>query len=113
MGMTNRELYEAAGGGEYRLVPCLNTHPAWIEAMAAIVRRELHGWEPNPDLKTTGLRRRGPLEPGSHARPRREGAPAVGRRRSSPADPTARCTISSASSVAAREWLRVIVVKSS
>ena len=44
MGMTNRELYEAAGGGEYRLVPCLNTHRAWIDAMAAIVRRELRGW---------------------------------------------------------------------
>ena len=44
MGMTNRELYEAAGGGEYRLVPCLNTHPAWIDAMAAIVQGELRGW---------------------------------------------------------------------
>jgi ferrochelatase len=44
MGMTNRELYEAAGGGEYRLLPCLNEHPAWIDAMAAIVQRELRGW---------------------------------------------------------------------
>jgi ferrochelatase len=44
MGMTNRELYERAGGREYRLVPCLNTHPAWLDAMAAIVRREMRGW---------------------------------------------------------------------
>jgi len=44
MGMTNRELYEAAGGGEYRLVPCLNVHPVWVDAMAAIVQHELRGW---------------------------------------------------------------------
>jgi ferrochelatase len=44
MGMTNRELYEHAGGGEYRLVPCLNDHPAWLDAMAAITTRELQGW---------------------------------------------------------------------
>lgn len=44
MGMTNRELYAAGGGGAYKLVPCLNVHPAWIDAMAAIVRRELRGW---------------------------------------------------------------------
>ena len=82
MGMTNRELYKAAGGGEYRLVPCLNTHPAWIDAMAAIVRRELHGWEP---ARTDGLRRTAQPEPRSHALRRREGALAVGQPQSSPA----------------------------
>jgi ferrochelatase len=44
MGITNRSLYERAGGREYRLVPCLNTHPAWLDAMTAIVRREMRGW---------------------------------------------------------------------
>jgi protoporphyrin/coproporphyrin ferrochelatase len=44
MGMTNRELYGRARGREYRLVPCLNTHPVWLDAMAAIVRREMRGW---------------------------------------------------------------------
>lgn len=44
MGMTNRKLYEDAGGGEYRLVPCLNAHPAWIDAMTSMVTRELQGW---------------------------------------------------------------------
>ena len=87
MGMTNRELYEAAGGGEYRLVPCLNTHPAWIEAMAAIVRRELRGWDPSADLRTTGPRRPARLEPRSHALPRQEDEQAVVPRRSLPADP--------------------------
>lgn len=44
MGMTNREMYQHEGGGEYRLIPCLNDHPAWIDAMNTIVRRELQGW---------------------------------------------------------------------
>ncbi len=44
MGMTNREMYEREGGGEYRLIPCLNDHPAWIDAMETITRRELQGW---------------------------------------------------------------------
>jgi ferrochelatase len=44
MGMTNRALYGKAGGGEYRLVPSLNTHPTWLDGLAAIVRRELAGW---------------------------------------------------------------------
>jgi ferrochelatase len=44
MGMTNREMYQHEGGGEYRLIPCLNDHPAWIDGMVTIVRRELQGW---------------------------------------------------------------------
>jgi ferrochelatase len=74
MGMTNRELYEAAGGGEYRLVPCLNTHPTWIEAMADIVRRELHGWE---SPRTGGLLRPVRPEPRSRALPPPEVEPDV------------------------------------
>ena len=52
MGMTNRELYRGAGGLEYRLVPCLNTHPAWLDAMAAIVRRETRGWPCDAQVAT-------------------------------------------------------------
>jgi ferrochelatase len=33
IGMTNQELYHRAGGGGYRALPCVNTHPAWIEAL--------------------------------------------------------------------------------
>jgi ferrochelatase len=44
MGMTNHELYAASGGGDYRLLPCLNTHPDWLAAMAILARRELSGW---------------------------------------------------------------------
>jgi ferrochelatase len=35
----------AEGGGEYlQLVPCLNSHPAWLDAMATMVREETLGW---------------------------------------------------------------------
>jgi ferrochelatase len=44
MGMTNRKVYEAAGGAEYRLLPCLNVDPVWIDALTGLVRRELQGW---------------------------------------------------------------------
>jgi ferrochelatase len=44
IGATNRELYHAAGGRDYRLIPCLNTDDAWIEGMTRIVTRELQGW---------------------------------------------------------------------
>jgi ferrochelatase len=33
-----------AGGEDLKLVPCLNTHPAWIDALARMSREELSGW---------------------------------------------------------------------
>jgi ferrochelatase len=36
IGIGAREAFEAAGGSELRLVPCLNENPEWIEALAAI-----------------------------------------------------------------------------
>lgn len=44
IGNVAAEAYRAAGGGELRLVPCLNDHPCWIEALEGIVRRECMGW---------------------------------------------------------------------
>jgi ferrochelatase len=46
IGITGRERYHARGGGEYRLLPCLNARPAWIDAMANLATRELAGWIP-------------------------------------------------------------------
>ena len=37
IGMRGREIFLAAGGTEYRLIPCLNDHPLWIEALHGIV----------------------------------------------------------------------------
>jgi protoporphyrin/coproporphyrin ferrochelatase len=47
IGLRGAEQFHAAGGRTFHRIPCLNEHPAWIDAMAAIVRRELAGWSPN------------------------------------------------------------------
>ena len=44
MNMTNRELFEQAGGGRYRYVPALNERPDHIAALAAVIRAHLDGW---------------------------------------------------------------------
>lgn len=36
--------FRDAGGQSFQAVPCLNVHPDWLAAMAAIARRELSGW---------------------------------------------------------------------
>lgn len=38
------EQFRSAGGRSFDAVPCLNVHPAWIDAMSAIATRELAGW---------------------------------------------------------------------
>lgn len=37
IGARERENFQRSGGGEMRLVPCLNEAPAWIDAMAGFV----------------------------------------------------------------------------
>ncbi len=37
-------VFREAGGVELRQCPCLNAHPAWIEAMATLIREEGQGW---------------------------------------------------------------------
>ena len=39
IGMRGRELFHEAGGGELTLIPCLNDHPQWVEALAKMVAR--------------------------------------------------------------------------
>jgi protoporphyrin/coproporphyrin ferrochelatase len=36
--------FRAAGGKAYTFVPCVNDAPGWLDTMAALVRREAHGW---------------------------------------------------------------------
>ncbi len=36
--------FKEGGGEELHLVPCLNNHPAWLDAMAAIAHQESAGW---------------------------------------------------------------------
>jgi ferrochelatase len=44
IGREARETFLHAGGQELHACPCLNDHPAWIEAMRKIVLQEGQGW---------------------------------------------------------------------
>lgn len=44
LGNEGRELFEEHGGKGYDLIPCLNTHPAWVDAMTEIIQEELGSW---------------------------------------------------------------------
>jgi ferrochelatase len=37
IGIRAREEFEAAGGEKLELVPCLNSHPAWVDAVVQLV----------------------------------------------------------------------------
>ena len=45
IGMEGKKLFQKAGGGELRLIECLNEEPDWIEALADWVELNLRGWE--------------------------------------------------------------------
>jgi ferrochelatase len=44
IGIEVRQAFLAAGGKDLHLIPCLNEHPQWIEALTALTLRELQGW---------------------------------------------------------------------
>jgi ferrochelatase len=44
IGYEAREAFVHAGGQRLHQCPCLNSHPAWIEAMNVLVRQEGQGW---------------------------------------------------------------------
>jgi ferrochelatase len=39
IGIRGRETFLNAGGKEFALIPCLNEHPLWIEALEKMVKR--------------------------------------------------------------------------
>jgi len=39
IGLRGKESFLQAGGHEFTQIPCLNTHPAWIEALVRMVER--------------------------------------------------------------------------
>ena len=45
IGREGAEQFAHGGGQQFHLVPCLNNHPAWLDAMATIARQELAGWD--------------------------------------------------------------------
>jgi len=44
IGIEARKTFLDSGGGELRLLPCLNQRADWIDALAAIARQHLGGW---------------------------------------------------------------------
>ncbi|MDM0044184.1 ferrochelatase [Variovorax dokdonensis] len=44
IAMEGRDTFVAAGGREYRYIPCLNDDAEWIDALAAIAQRHMGGW---------------------------------------------------------------------
>lgn len=46
LGNEGREQFEDGGGhaANYRLAPCVNDNPIWLDALADLVRRESAGW---------------------------------------------------------------------
>ncbi len=44
IGMTNRDAFLEAGGRDFVLIPCLNTHPLWLATMTRLVARDAAGW---------------------------------------------------------------------
>jgi ferrochelatase len=44
IGRENRHVFESAGGGRYRFIPCLNDRPDHVAALADVCLRELAGW---------------------------------------------------------------------
>lgn len=41
IGLRARESFLEAGGEEFQLVPCLNVHAAWLDALEGLIRRQL------------------------------------------------------------------------
>jgi len=45
IAMRGREVFLEAGGREFALIPCLNEHPRWIDALQKMIHREFPGAE--------------------------------------------------------------------
>ena len=41
MGIRGRETFMEAGGAEFQLIPCMNEHPQWLDALEGMVRKFL------------------------------------------------------------------------
>lgn len=62
LAIEGKRLFQAAGGGDYNVIPCLNEHPRWIAALADLTLANLQGWlQPPPgpaEREATTLRAR-------------------------------------------------------
>ena len=62
-----RNAFIAAGGKEFRYIPCLNDDPQWITALAGIAARHMQGWptESAPDAHALAEQRAAALKLGA------------------------------------------------
>ena len=44
IAIAGREQFHAAGGTQFRYIPCLNDNPDWLDALAGIVKANAQGW---------------------------------------------------------------------
>lgn len=44
IAIEGKETFQHAGGGDYHYIPCLNTQPEWISALADLAESQLSGW---------------------------------------------------------------------
>ena len=62
LAIEGRRIFQAAGGQDYEVIPCLNEHPRWIAALTDLAFANLQGWlEPPPgrdEREQTALRAR-------------------------------------------------------
>ena len=61
IAIEGRATFLSHGGGEYRYIPALNEHPAWISALGEIALENLQGWLAAPaqaDVEQSALRAR-------------------------------------------------------
>ena len=50
LGIEGKRHFQAAGGGDYHVIPCVNEHPRWLAALTEIAVANLQGWlAPPPD----------------------------------------------------------------
>jgi ferrochelatase len=50
IAMEGKAAFLNSGGKEFRYIPALNEHPQWIDALAAIAREHLAGWESHVNI---------------------------------------------------------------
>jgi ferrochelatase len=57
IAIEGRQTFIEAGGGEFRYIPCVNDHPAFVAAMASLVQQHVGGWpvlRANPEAAAEG-----------------------------------------------------------
>jgi ferrochelatase len=62
LGNEGEEQFHEAGGEQYSVIPCLNDHPVWMDAMTAIIKEELGSWLEGPARQIRECTIRCPLQ---------------------------------------------------